>query len=73
VSSDKVRVLRLIEYSGSREAIEQQLTRSMKDGTHDHLERAEIEADPRSLEQIMLEDGKKVLGGYEFNTDGFDG
>lgn len=88
---DRVRVLRLIEYSGSREAVERQIERSMKDGTHDRLncwpngapkptkpdcvvikiatlgdfpeilERAEIENDPRSLEQIMLEDGRKAL------------
>ena len=35
--SEKVRVLRLIEYSGSREAVERQLAKSMKNGTHEHL------------------------------------
>lgn len=32
--SDKVRVLRLIEYSGPRDKVERQLEGSMKDGTH---------------------------------------
>jgi hypothetical protein len=32
--SDKVRVLRLIEYSGPRQQVEDQLNRSMRDGTH---------------------------------------
>jgi hypothetical protein len=85
--TDKVRVLRLIEYSGPREQVEVQLNRSMRDGTHgpgrfnttdpkregviikiatlgdfpEILERAEIEADPRSLEQIMYEDGRQAL------------
>jgi hypothetical protein len=99
---DRVRVLRLIEYSGSREAVERQITGSMKDGTHDRLncggsaraghtysyaddcvtikiatlgdfpeilERAEIENDPRSLEQMMIEDGRTALAGYDGALD----
>jgi hypothetical protein len=93
--SNRVRVLRLIEYSGPREQVEVQINRSMRDGTHgpgrftptdpqregvtikiatlgdvpEILERSEIENDPRGLNQIMREDGRKALPGYDGALD----
>ncbi len=32
--SDKVRVLRVIEYVGERELVEKQISKSLRDGTH---------------------------------------